>query len=404
MSVKIKIKTIIQYILIYFTIATGGSAWTSFLGNDLFILSIFVIGALFLLFYKKGIIERDFGITIIICTLFCLLAMCYSTLSIGTYLNFMGKILIAYTAIKINEEQFADSFIRVSCFLAIISCVIFFAIQILGFETFAPIYNRLYTNPSDGDYNLGNGYGLLIYRFIPLHSQRNTGMFTEPGEYAVALAVALFFVISNYENMSPKSREKIFLLLVLTMITTQSTSGYGMLAVILLVAFFFRKIAVLHSVKLWIIVCVISLVAGGYFVTLYDNTITNKIIVDGAIDLNQGSASARSMSIISVLEFIGNHPTSLLGIGFEKMQSAGIGACAGILALLLAIGIFAFGTFYTYLLNVGWKNTNKWSLYIMMISILLISGLSQPGTGFAVCYLMFMAKVISAEDIDLLSE
>ena len=55
MSVKIKIKTIIQYILIYFTIATGGSAWTSFLGNDLFILSIFVIGALFLLFYKKGI-------------------------------------------------------------------------------------------------------------------------------------------------------------------------------------------------------------------------------------------------------------------------------------------------------------------------------------------------------------
>lgn len=404
MQIQFDFYGILQYLLLYFVIATGGSAWGSFLGNDLFILIIFSIGALFLVFYNKGLVEKKYGITIILCTLFCFSAMCYSSLSIGTYLNFMGKILLAFAAIKIDEEHFADRFIRISCFLALISCIMFFAIQIFGLESFAPLYTKLYTNPLDGEYSLGNGYGLLLFRFIPLHSYRNSGMFTEPGEYAVPLAVALFFVIANYENMNLKSRDKKFLLLVLTMITTQSTSGYGMLAVILIVAFFSKKIAVLHSSKLWITVGVVFLIFGGYFLTLYDNTITNKILVDGAINLNQGTAAARSMSITDVLAFIGNHPTSLLGIGFEKMQSAGIGACAGILAVLLAVGIFAFTTFYGYLLVAGWENANKMSLYLIMISILLISGLSQPGTGFAVCYLMFMAKVSSTEDINALGD
>lgn len=392
MHLKIKSNNVIHYLLLYMVIASGGSAWGSMLGNDLFVLLTFCVGVCFLLFSSRGSVEKRAGYAVIFGTIFCVLAMVYSTLSIGTYLNFTGKFLLAYAAVRYNEEEFGKRFVNLAYILSLISCTIFILSQVVGFGTLAPLYTRFYTNASDGAYNLGNGYGLFVYRFVPLHANRNCGMFTEPGEYAVVLAVALFFVLRNWEDLPEKKRNRTFLILCLAMITTQSTSGYAMFVVILIAAFLSWKIPVLHSGKLWAVVAVAMLLFGNQFVRMYDMTITRKIVVNGSINLLQGTARARSESIISVFEYIAEHPSSLLGLGFEAIQSIGLGSCAGLLTTLLAIGIFAFCSFHGYLISAGWNNRTSTLLYVVSITVFLIAGLSQPGTGFAVCYLMFMAR------------
>lgn len=382
-------KEILQYVLIYFTIATGGSAWGSFLGNNLFIFLTFATGVAYLVFSQKGKIEKHFGSMLILCTIFCLMAMTYSSLSIGTYMNFMGKVLLTYAAINIDRPNFVKRFIRFSYVMAGISCVVYVFSQVVGFNTLAPLYTKLYTNPADGSYYLGNGYGLLLYRFVPLHSYRNCGMFTEPGEYAIFLIVALYFLIAYGDSFCERERNRIFLVLSIAMLTTQSTSGYIMFLIALIIAFISNGIPILHSPKLWATAIAAMIVFSRTIFEMLQNAVFQKIIVDGSINLNQGSAAARTGSIQSILRYIADKPSSLFGMGYEEIQSVGLGSCAGLLTNLLAIGIFAFLTFFGYLLVQGWQSRRSNLMFVLAVLILTLSGLSQPGTGFAVVYLMF---------------
>lgn len=398
MQLNIKTNERIHYLLLYMVIASGGSAWVSLLGNNLFVLVTFCTGAGFLIFFNRGRVKKNLGYAVIFGTIFCGLAMTYSTLSIGTYLNFTGKFLLAYAAARYNEEEFGKRFVNLVYVLALISCIIFIFSQVVGFNSLASFYTRLYTSAADGGYNLGNGYGLVVYRFVPLHAGRNCGMFTEPGEYAVVLAVALFFVLRNWNDLSEKMRNKIFLVLCLAMITTQSTSGYAMLIVILGIAFISKKIEILHSKKVWGTVAIALLLFSSQFARMYNTAVTSKIVANGSINLLQGTASARTGSIISVVEYIKKRPSCLFGLGFEAIETIGLGSCAGLLTTLLAIGIFAFCTYHSYLFVEGWKNRASTLLYGVAMAIFLIAGLSQPGTGFAVCYLMFMASKVSEQN------
>lgn len=391
-------KVIAQYTLIYFSIAASGSAWGSFLGNELFILLTFAVGVAYIAFVGHGRVENGFGIMLVLCTVFCILAMTYSSLSIGTYLNFMGKVLLAYAVIDLDRPNFVRRFIRVSCAMAGISCVLYIFTQVVGFEALAPIYTRLYTNPGDGSYYLGNGYGLLIYRFVPLHHYRNCGMFTEPGEYAIFLITAVYFIIAYGDSFSEGERNWIFLVLSVAMLTTQSTSGYAMFLIAVVIAFIANEIPILHSPKLWAAAIAAMVVFYRTIFEMIQTTVFRKIFTDGALNLNQGTASVRVGSIISVLRYIADRPGSLLGIGFEEIQASGLESCAGLLVILLAIGVFAFMTLYGYLLVRGWKNRRSNLMFVLAVLILLLSGLSQPGTGFAVIYLIFLVTDVQREN------
>ena len=87
-------------------------------------------------------------------------------------------------------------------------------------------------------------------------------------------------------------------------------------------------------------------------------------------------------------------------MGFEGIQKAGIDGCAGILAVFLAVGIFAFATLMIYLLSEGFYTYRDKFQFVLAICILLIAGLSQPGTGFPVCYAMFLGGTRGVSSTD----
>lgn len=395
-----KIEKGLHYFLLYITIICGGSAWISFFGNDQFVLFIFGISLLH--FIVKGKIRKSFTVMIVFYSIFCFMAMLYSELSIGTYINILGKVLLSYAVIDFNKEKFVPRLMNLAVILSTISNMIFIVIQVVGMEALAPIYTRLYTKTTDGSYSLGNGYGLLLYRFVPLHSTRNCGIFTEPGEYAIFLCVIIFFMINYHKYLTNKKKLFYASMLVFSLITTQSTSGYFMFLGVVVLGIISRKIRIFNRKTIGIIAIAVILF-GNTIVSMYNSTIANKIIEKGAINFNQGTAAARYMSIQSVFEYIDKHPSVLLGMGFEGLQNAGIGQCAGLLAVLLAVGVFAFTILYGFIIGVSFIYKKDITEFLMQIILFLISGLSQPGTAFPIIFMMCMYSYISKSTMTIKS-
>lgn len=383
-------KDLIQYIFIYLAVAAGGTGWIALIGNDNFVLLIFILGILFLLFYNRGRVDRRMGTAICLSVLFCLLAMTYSSLSIGSILNFIGKFIFSYAAIQIDKEKFIDKFLKLAYYLAAISLIVFFIVRIVGFDTFSPLFSYLISDSRGGADISGYGYGLFVYRFVPLHATRNCGIFTEPGEYAIYLSVAIYMLFANQEQLSGKDKSRYFVVYILTMLTVQSTAGYGLLLALIIFGLISGELRELIDRRIGIAILIVVLFLGNDIIEMYHASVTNKIITNGVVDLSKGTGGARTISIFGVLKYLSDNPIALLGMGYDNMVIAGIDGCAGLLATLASYGIFVFGSVYGYLIVYAWENRKSNSLFWLKITLFLIIGLSQPTSGFPVVYMLFM--------------
>lgn len=384
----IKPKAILHYLIIYLMIACGGTAWTSFMGNNQFVLLCFFC-PLILIIQRHGI-DKKFLCMFGLYTFFCFLAFMYSSLSVGTYMNVGGKLLVSYVALTYDRNNFLKRFLNISLVLCFSSLIIYVITQIIGFDNLRFIYTKFYTNPADGSYILGNGYGLFLYRFVPLHSIRNCGMFTEPGEHAIYLCVLMYMLLVHTNKAEFHQKNLLMVVVILDLVTCQSTSGYIILFLLIILSIFSRKINFEFNTKWRILISIVIVLSFSYLQSIFASVVTEKMFSHGSLDLNQGTAGVRTLSIIDILQYIRNDWTSILGIGFEKIQQAGIEACSGLLITLLAVGIFAFLTIYIFMLRLAWKNKVNSTDFIMQLVILFLGGLSQPGLAFPIMLIMNM--------------
>lgn len=370
----------IQYLYIYVMMSSAGMALPSYIGNDLFIILVLLMGV-FYIFFKQSVLNVQKSYLTFIGTFFIsmLLIVASSTLSIGTTLSITSILLIVYASFKIDSQHYILRLIKLIYYIAFISICIFVITRTLGFGVSAVLYPFLYPSFSHGDIY---SYGGFVYRFVFLHSDRNCGPFGEPGQYQCVLSVALYFVLFRSYLFPKKDRFRYLLVFFVALLTTLSTSGYIAMVIIIFCFLLQSKHKIDKRMKylFWgIFICSIFFMSYTDLGHDFMNTaVYDKIYEGGQVDLSNKSGGARTASIFGVLMTIENEPSTLWGIGYDKLNDMGLEECAGILFLLLAIGIVPYSVLFGFSFYQVLKyNRGIWDSLVRILLVINM-GLGQP--------------------------
>lgn len=130
----------------------------------------------------------------------------------------------------ISSEKFKKIYINIMIFLSILSLICFglllLGVTLPGSFTINNSYTTFY-------HVMGYGADQEVRRY------RNCGIFTEPGIYQMYLNFALLALWSD-KDITIKRAKKIFLLFSFTLLSTKSSMGYLIFALVLLLYFVYR--------------------------------------------------------------------------------------------------------------------------------------------------------------------
>lgn len=354
MSFIIRKSTILQYFLIYCMLLDAGAAAISVISTDIYYLSLFVMGVGICVLNRnterfKKRFKYSFQVFFLILVISYLLTflISFGGLYYTIIISNIGRIAIVLAAITIDPEEFTARFIRTVSILAAVSLVIFLGYFIGGTDFWSPITSHLPVARSVRP-PLGAQYGMFFLCFNYFDSTRNSYIFGEPGEYQLVISTALFLILFVKSRLSEKERKYYLLILLITMVTIQSTTGY-MNLVILLVCAFFNKDKTgevdtdlikkfLFFVVIAAAIAVIFFDGGDYFI---NKVLTEKIVNEsGSVDFSQGTASARWNGFIRLGEYMKSHPLNcVFGIGLAERETTGVTSCNGFANSVLDYGI-----------------------------------------------------------------
>jgi hypothetical protein len=182
--------------------------------------------------YSKPVLWESIGIFILYSII--------TALRNGEFLPFftfryITAILIAYTLFSLYSYKFFYLFEKTIFILALIS-LFFFLFESVNSSLFMSVINKLglsqgYFSAEGSDvYNAGGSYyNFLVYTvgYYPNQIlQRNYGFCWEPGPFSIYLNMAITLNLYRTSNTLPLRKNTIFWLLVVTLITTLSTTGY----------------------------------------------------------------------------------------------------------------------------------------------------------------------------------
>lgn len=303
---KTKINSIIEYVIISICIfCSGAVAYTS---NHRMILIVAIIFMLLLIFFKKNIKSIKAPYYIVLFIILYIATSIYHCMSSG--INFFGEMGIfaqfvfsILICILINPKTFIDKYNKIICFLGITSIIMYIIPFIFpNFTSFFPVVQ---------DYAGSKFYnaGLYCYPiYIVKHYYRNQSIFWESGAFQAFLNIALFLEL----YVKKDKNKKYILIYIITILTTQSTTGYIIL-ILLVITKIIQKVSVnikyLKTVLL-LSVCIIPLIP------IFSSVIIQKFSPDSA---NYSSFLRRYYDTVVdfkiVFENIGNF---LLGVGEEN--------------------------------------------------------------------------------------
>jgi hypothetical protein len=215
----------------------------------------------------------------------------------------LNNFIFIYIIFQAYKKQFVKDYINIICFLAAIS-LLGFTIQVIDkgyvLRTILPNLSLKSSFPINlGD--LGEVRGGLLYVFNNgIHKNRNSGVYPEPGMYQFFLNIGLYFLLFVCKEIVNKNRIVYMIILIGTILTTQSTTGYISLIIILSLYITQRHINTKAKAQLIVLFAVLSclIFATPALSSKVMNVINSKIrITGGTSNINfllTGSGSTRT--------------------------------------------------------------------------------------------------------------
>ncbi len=288
--------------------------------------------------------------------------------SIPANINFLFKLYLAFLVVGYLQSSMRYTYLRVMYWLALIS-LLFFSIQIV----IGPV-----------GVNFDRYKTLFLYNTIPTGSglSRNSGMFWEPGAFQGYIMIVPLLYIINIKYLWNNYRKEC-VVLIITLISTQSTTGYIAFAILLAYILitsdlpFATKYTLLLTVTLFII---------GLF--SYLSFLGDKISEEYAatMKLKEGELSwSRMGSFYLDYQNIIKHP--IIGNGFLMEMRYGSlgkhleGISNGFTGSINMFGLVAIICYYTCVLKKLFDNTLLQKIVFLLIIIILLNGeyyLSYP--------------------------
>lgn len=369
-----------HYILIYCAVSFGGMALPIILGREFFVLFTFFVG-LFICITKKDFIKSKFFLFIFILSLSLFGTFFASTLSIGSILSILGTFLFTYATIKYDTTFFLKRLLTILIIISTSSIILFSLTKILGIETFSPIFQYLCKGGSELDAKGVYSYGGFIYRWVFIHSERNCGPFGEPGQYQGVLSVALYFSLYKKELFKSINEQITHItIFTITLLTTLSTNGYIALSIIYigyLIHPYGNKEIKKYTISLFLVVIILLFITplGKDFIKI---AIYDKFYTDDKFSIYSNTTGARTNGIVEIYNYIQTHPSVLLGIGYDKLESLDFDTVSGLPKLFIAIGIFPFTILIIGIIYFSKYSCKTFGEYFIRIMLFISMGFGQP--------------------------
>lgn len=331
MELKISKEKTFHYFLLYLLLIWQDAGIKLYFGSSLVeMITLFVAGFYVFRYFRCRSKWLFLFASVLLCNV---IVVRFLTNGVGLsyFLSALSGIAIASVAVTYNSKKFTYRYVHIVSFFAIISIILWLFTMIfpeifqkISLLSYSPYGRRVYTSSKDFYLVSVNYYGGLLYvARIGNDLGRNNGIFNEPGLYQMVLNTALFFVMFYPKQCTKNLKEQIRLtyLLILTIVTCQSTTGYLSLIVILIVYMIVNKESRNRTKMAGLIMGAIALLTIDAFAngeaSLFASVLQSKISITSSGIQFTGSGVYRADTIAIVL---GAVATSPLGIGFDNFS------------------------------------------------------------------------------------
>lgn len=378
---KIKTKEILPYFLIWISFMYHGSILKSQYSTLMDVVAIVAI--IYVLSFHRETREKGI-VTFLGLLLVNIVFVRYINgggLGITIWTRWMIQIMSIYSAYLLNKEDFFTRFIKFMAFYAGISLVCF-TLQMIG------IWKIITPSITYGGMQFK---GILPLHVAGLHGDkvgRNLGVFYEPGLYQIPLNTALYFILFFQDKMlmSIKKQNKYFILILLALITTKSTTGYIAFAAIYVCYMLTttrskKQKGFIILASLAVIILIDSLLNG-------ENSILYNVVIGKLFDENgfnlaaSGSGFYRVRTIEYVMEVIRKYP---LGAGYDiynafiLFQKQYLNELVGVecLKAFAYYGTPQMILTYVYLAKTAWKRKRNIIQWILVVFLYINTTMAQ---------------------------
>ena len=232
--------------------------------------------------------------------------------------GFYIKLFVAFAVISLVND-FLKTYVYAMFFISLISFVFYVPDQyahLLGEDMrwlFLPV-NSVLGIPAEATVDRIN---IGIYNFqVGEHATRNAAFFWEPGVFSGYLMLAIIFLSTCRHRMSARNVRLILFVLVVAVLTTQSTAGIVVLplALMLFVKFNFTNFRSSVRTNLILVVCFITLFIFAFVAAQFD-FVGYKIVTlfEQAVNMEAGWQLSRFGAMFFDWPYIQSHP--LVGWG-----------------------------------------------------------------------------------------
>lgn len=226
---------VLQYIMIYLAAHMTGSFFYN--TNMMHVKELAIVISVILIIFRYIKLNNELLFVLIgITTGMIFSRILNSNIGIGSITDYVAPILFMYCASKIDEEKFCTRFIKFATLFAFMS-IVFWLLATIAFPVFKNILSFISIKYQ---YSVGmEVYDSFFYALMPDNwtgNPRNDGIYSEPAQFSILLNSAVWILLFAEDKvaLSPKQIRKSFLILFITLATSQSTTGYICLGFMLL--------------------------------------------------------------------------------------------------------------------------------------------------------------------------
>lgn len=362
MRVKIPVINIMSSLWVLLFILCSGSCIGLIFAKYFDIFYLFY-GVLFCLLIKKTVRKKNIKVLTYMLILYIInfVANITGEPNFNAYISYICRMIGTFLlCCFIDLKKFEEIYLRIMFLIALFSLCTFVVVHYLGI----------------GHVTLINGF----YMFGPFNMQiyvhRNSGIFWEPGAYQLFLSLALFIKMKNckWDLFYDKKSFIEVVVLVITILSTQSTTAYIEFALIFIAYLHANWGKMLIKTKVFVFIPMLTLI--GLFVTYLLNT---KVITDKFTTGNI-SYGFRTNDIVASIEII-IESIPIIGFGFETSTINNYYRIKGVVqnSVGLLSSIISMGLIYTIsYMGFMWEKinmicSNKWDKFTMAALLLLAS-------------------------------
>lgn len=318
--------------------------------------------------------KKDFFIVCFVWLSYALLiSIEYETIYPFFIFRHIAFITIAYVVINIYRDSIFYQFEKIIYFFSLVS-LIFFCWQTVSPDSLIAIMKLLdiSQSPFSGRPDYYNFIFITIDYYPELLFQRNSGFCWEPGPFSIYIVFAMLFNLSRKGfNML---NNKVFWIFLLTLITTQSTTGMAAFIVIFLIIQFNRKLGaykyitfpviLIIAALIWIKIDFLSTKVMDLYIQSFD---LDEIMMSSAERGAEHSAGRFGGLIIAWNDFLNN---PLIGLGgniegsFGRQNYSQLYIVSGLGTILSSYGLFGI-IVYLYF---SFKTSSFLSVYMNLKS------------------------------------